>query len=178
MILAINFGYLLVHHWLVGLCHGKYVLCEVRTESLYTVSMNIRLQLALPLLKQVLAGASSRRPRFDPRSVHVRFVVDNVAPEQAFFQNVGVPCLYHSTSDAHSSSSTCCSDQKDDWAKQFSVGSRGASGKKGALTFVDCLRIVCSGGLWYRVILSVLDPRKCEYLKDYSLYFEHAYMTT
>ena len=32
--------------------------------------------------------------------------------------------------------------------------------------------------LIYRVILSVLDPRKCEYLKDYSLHFEHAYMTT
>jgi len=30
----------------------------------------------------------------------------------------------------------------------------------------------------YRVILSVLDPRKCEYLKDYLLDFEHAYMTT
>jgi hypothetical protein len=30
----------------------------------------------------------------------------------------------------------------------------------------------------YRVILSVLDPRKCEYLKDCSLDFEHAYMTT
>jgi hypothetical protein len=30
----------------------------------------------------------------------------------------------------------------------------------------------------YGVILSVLDPRKCEYLKDYSLDFEHAYMTT
>ena len=30
----------------------------------------------------------------------------------------------------------------------------------------------------YRVILWVLDPRKCEYLKDYSLDFEHAYMTT
>jgi len=30
----------------------------------------------------------------------------------------------------------------------------------------------------YRVILSVLYPRKCEYLKDYSLDFEHAYMTT
>jgi hypothetical protein len=28
------------------------------------------------------------------------------------------------------------------------------------------------------VILSVLDPRKCECLKDYSLDFEHAYMTT
>ena len=30
----------------------------------------------------------------------------------------------------------------------------------------------------YSVILSVLYPRKCEYLKDYSLDFEHAYMTT
>ena len=30
----------------------------------------------------------------------------------------------------------------------------------------------------YSVILSVLDPRKCEYLKDCSLDFEHAYMTT
>jgi hypothetical protein len=30
----------------------------------------------------------------------------------------------------------------------------------------------------YSVILSVLDPRKREYLKDYSLDFEHAYMTT
>ena len=28
------------------------------------------------------------------------------------------------------------------------------------------------------MILSVLDPRKCEYLKDYSLGFEHAYMAT
>ena len=30
----------------------------------------------------------------------------------------------------------------------------------------------------YWVILSVLDPRRCEYLEDYSLDFEHAYMTT
>ena len=30
----------------------------------------------------------------------------------------------------------------------------------------------------YSVILSVLEARKCEYLKDYSLDFEHAYMTT
>ena len=33
-------------------------------------------------------------------------------------------------------------------------------------------------GHTYRVILSVLDPRKCECLKDYSLDFEHACMTT
>ena len=30
----------------------------------------------------------------------------------------------------------------------------------------------------YRMIVSVLDPRKCEYLKNCSLDFEHAYMTT
>ena len=30
----------------------------------------------------------------------------------------------------------------------------------------------------YSVILSVIDPRKCEYLKEYSLDFVHAYMTT
>ena len=35
-----------------------------------------------------------------------------------------------------------------------------------------------SDRLFYSVILSVLDPRKCEYLKNYSLDFEHAYMTT
>jgi ArsR family metal-binding transcriptional regulator len=32
--------------------------------------------------------------------------------------------------------------------------------------------------MMYRVILLVLDPRSCEYLKDYSLNFEHVYMTT
>ena len=36
---------------------------------------------------------------------------------------------------------------------------------------------ICKLNIYYSVILSVLDPRKCEYLKDYSLYFEHAYMT-
>jgi hypothetical protein len=30
----------------------------------------------------------------------------------------------------------------------------------------------------YSVILSVLDLKKCEYLKDCSLEFEHAYITT
>ena len=47
--------------------------------------------------------------------------------------------------------------------------------------FSSILRVVspCTEfGFLYRVILSVLDPRKYEYLKDYSLDFEHAYMTT
>ena len=40
------------------------------------------------------------------------------------------------------------------------------------------LEVSCAARLIYRVILSVLDPRKCEYLEDYSLDFEHEYMTT
>ena len=43
------------------------------------------------------------------------------------------------------------------------------------IEFVITMKLV---KLIYRVILSVLDPRKCEYLKDYSLDFKRAYMTT
>ena len=48
--------------------------------------------------------------------------------------------------------------------------------------FTDTPSFWSSARLWrteflYRVILWVLDPRKCEYLKDYSLDFEHVYMT-
>ena len=39
--------------------------------------------------------------------------------------------------------------------------------------FFTCIRL-CK----YSVILAALDPRKCEYLKVYSLDFELAYMTT
>ena len=38
----------------------------------------------MPWLKQSAAGLSSRRPRFDPGSVYVGFVVDKVALGQVF----------------------------------------------------------------------------------------------
>ena len=47
-----------------------------------------------------------------------------------------------------------------------------------ALLTYDLLHFSLNLKVIYRAILSVLDPRKCEYLKDYSLDFEHAYMTT
>ena len=50
-----------------------------------------------------------------------------------------------------------------------------------ASSFILQYLLTCTSSyssLFYSVILSVLDPRKCEYLKDYSLDFEHAYMTT
>ena len=47
---------------------------------------------------------------------------------------------------------------------------------RGQFTVHECM--IRTINCIYRVILSVLDSRKCEYLKDYSLDFEHAYMTT
>jgi hypothetical protein len=38
----------------------------------------------VPWLRRLVAGLSPRRPGFDPGSVHVGFVVDKVALEQAF----------------------------------------------------------------------------------------------
>jgi hypothetical protein len=38
----------------------------------------------LYLLKQLVAGFPPRRPEFEPRSDHVRFVVDNVALGRVF----------------------------------------------------------------------------------------------
>jgi hypothetical protein len=39
---------------------------------------------AVPLLRRLVTGLSPRRPWFDPRSVHVGFVVDKVALGQVF----------------------------------------------------------------------------------------------
>jgi hypothetical protein len=39
---------------------------------------------AFPWLRRLVAGLSSRRPGFDPGSVHVGFVLDKVALEQVF----------------------------------------------------------------------------------------------
>jgi hypothetical protein len=64
------------------------------------------------------ADLSPVRPGFDPRSVHVRFVVDK-APGHVFLPVLRIPCQYHSADAPYSSSSTstCCSYQKDKRAK-------------------------------------------------------------
>jgi hypothetical protein len=42
--------------------------------------------LAVPWLRLLVAGVSPRRPWFAPGSVHVGFVVDEVAPGQVFLR--------------------------------------------------------------------------------------------
>jgi len=71
--------------------------------------------MALPCIRRLVTSLSSLRPRLDPRSVHVGFVVDEIVLEQDFLPpNASVsPCQYHSTNAPWSSSSLCCSYQKD-----------------------------------------------------------------
>jgi hypothetical protein len=64
--------------------------------------------MAVPLLRRLVAGLSPRKPRFDPGSVHVEFVVDKVALGQVFPQvlqfspvNVIPPLLRYTEKDNH-----------------------------------------------------------------------------
>jgi hypothetical protein len=51
----------------------------------------------MPWFMRLVADISSRRPGFDPGSVHVGFVVEKVELGQAFLSSTSVfPCRFHS----------------------------------------------------------------------------------
>jgi hypothetical protein len=50
--------------------------------------------MAVPELRRLIAGFPQRRPKFEPRSGHVGFVVDKVALRQFFSEYFGFLCLY------------------------------------------------------------------------------------
>jgi hypothetical protein len=53
---------------------------------------------AVPWFRRLVAGLPQRRLGFDPRSVHVGFVVDKVTLGQVFPPSTSVfPCQFHST---------------------------------------------------------------------------------
>ena len=91
---------------------------------------------AVPWLRQLVAGLSP--PGFDPRSVHVRCVVDRMALGQVFLPVLQFfPCKYRTTCAPHSSSSICCSlpagRRSEAWEpskKQFSFGNPGTLDRK------------------------------------------------
>ena len=51
----------------------------------------------VPWLRRLVAGLSLRISGFDPRSVHMSFVVDRVELERYKLQYCSVPCQYHFT---------------------------------------------------------------------------------
>jgi hypothetical protein len=48
--------------------------------------------LAVPYLRELVAGFPPRRPGFEPWSGHVGFLVHKVALGQIFFDYIGFPC--------------------------------------------------------------------------------------
>jgi hypothetical protein len=85
--------------WLIFINETECDYCAVRTGSLNIINLTLE-----------IAVFSPRIPGFDPRSIHVRFVVDKVALGQVFFrapelplsvlfhQYLSSPCQYYSTS--------------------------------------------------------------------------------
>ena len=56
----------------------EYVLCKGETLFLYIIYMNIIFQKSVKWFRRTVAACSMRRPRFNPRMVNARFVVDEV----------------------------------------------------------------------------------------------------
>jgi hypothetical protein len=57
---------------------------ETALTACYMFVVFQTLSMAVPCFRRLVAGLSPRRPGFDPGSVHVGFVVDNVALGQVF----------------------------------------------------------------------------------------------
>jgi len=61
----------------------------------------------MPCLKRLVLRPSSPRARFDPRSIHVGFVVDNVALDKGFLRLRGftristIPPVLHANASVH-----------------------------------------------------------------------------
>ena len=49
-------------------------------------------------ITEAVTSCSLQKPRFDPKPVHVGYVMDNVALEHVFSEYFGFPCMYHSIS--------------------------------------------------------------------------------
>jgi hypothetical protein len=58
----------------------EFFLCEIETDFLHVIQINLTLQ------GRAIAGLSTSKSRFDPRSVYMRFVVEKVALGQVFLQ--------------------------------------------------------------------------------------------
>jgi hypothetical protein len=59
----------------------NFILFKVLSKTLHYQYCSCQ---AVPWLRRLVAGLSPRRPRFDPRSVHVGFVVGKMALGQVF----------------------------------------------------------------------------------------------
>jgi hypothetical protein len=80
---------------------GALHLSELATLSLHIFRASVFslygiyvLVLVMPHLRRLVADLPSRRPKFDPRSSHVEFVVGKVALGQVFSEYLEFPCQF------------------------------------------------------------------------------------
>ena len=69
---------------MIFLMKAYRVLCKVQTETLHIIKLFLKW--GVTRFRRVVAGMSQRRPGFDLRAVHVRFVADKVALGKVFLQ--------------------------------------------------------------------------------------------
>ena len=72
-------------NWLVCIPERECVYCAVRTEALCKIQVNLSLS-GCVCLSGLVAGIPPRSTGFDPRQVHVRFVVYNVTQGEDFLR--------------------------------------------------------------------------------------------
>lgn len=90
------------------------VLCEVRTESLYTVQFDFSFR----WLRRLFAALSTRSTGFDSRSVNMSFVLNEVTLEQLSARVLPAPLV---SQYPYSSSFRRCSHRKDKWTTTGNV---------------------------------------------------------
>ena len=97
---------------------------------------------AVPCFRWLVASLSKRRPGFDPRSVHVRFVLGEVAMGQVFLRIIRLSLFYIiPTKLPHPHPSIRCSYQQDKRAKSGNIPramlfrKSGRTGKETAFTY-------------------------------------------
>jgi hypothetical protein len=78
-------------NWLVFITEARRVFCAVRTDLFKYNSGYVLSSQAVTWFKQSFKIPSPRRPRFDLRSVHVRFVVDKVTWDRFLCQYFDFP---------------------------------------------------------------------------------------
>jgi hypothetical protein len=115
------------------------VFFKVGIKYLSIISMKFRLQ-----VRHLVTGLSPQRPGFDPRSLDVKFVVDEVALEQFFLPvlRFSPVYVYRFANALYSSSSARCTCQKEKLTKpghlsrkQYCFGNGGSIGYKSTLNF-------------------------------------------
>jgi hypothetical protein len=69
---------------------GKLTMFKISVETMSHTVM------AVPYIRPLVAGFPPRRPGLEPRSGHVRFVVDKVALGEVLSEYFGFPCQFSS----------------------------------------------------------------------------------